>query len=188
MPQEIAAGKPVSPRLAAQSERLFIALLPDAKVRAALAAAAAGFAGLGRIIPDENLHLTLAFLGSVPIKRRAQAARALREAHPEAFELNLDRFGYFANSGALWVGPGASPRALITLQRRLAMRLRAHGFKLEGRAFRPHVTLLRDGAQPDLASLSAAPAIAWRVTQAALVRSQPANGGSRYEVVDSVRC
>src|SRR5207253_9539637 len=36
----------------------------------------------GRAVPPQNLHLTLAFLGQVPVERGAAVVEALREALP----------------------------------------------------------------------------------------------------------
>jgi 2'-5' RNA ligase len=167
----------------AATERLFVALWPDAGTRAHLAQAA-GSSPPGRRIPAANLHLTLVFLGQVEAARRAVAASIMRAAAGKAFELVLDTRGHFAASRVLWLGSATPPAQLLALQARLTQGMRGAGFKLERRAFKAHVTLVRDCDRPHLAG-SAAP-LAWPARELALVRSQPARGGSRYEVIESV--
>ena len=168
------------------AERLFVALMPDATTGKALSACAARFASVGRAIAPANIHLTLVFLGPVLASRRPVASRCLRGARIEAFDLHLDQLGYFASSAILWAGMQAPPPALMAAQRRLAAGLRNAGFDLEARRFRPHVSLLRDCKTPDAKMLEEPLAINWPAREIALVRSHPARGGSRYEVMESV--
>ena len=173
---------PARPRPAA--ERLFIALWPDAQVRARLAQAARGFAADGRLIDAANLHMTLVFLGQVAATSRLPIMRAMRAAAPSPFEIALDHFGYFAGSRVLWIGDSAPPPELPALRERLAGGMRRAGFAGERRAFMAHVTLARDCAKP--AALADAEPVVWRAHQLALVRSHLARGGARYEVVEAL--
>ena len=176
-----------TPRLAAiPAERLCVALMPDTPPRSALSVCVARFAAAGRAIAPANIHMTLVFLGAVPIARRTVAARCLREARIEAFDLCLDQLGHFAGSAILWVGMQTPPPALISAQRRLAAGLRGAGFDLEARRFRPHVSLMRDCNNLDAGVVAGPMAIDWPAREIALVRSHPARGGSRYEVIESV--
>ncbi|MBL8384690.1 MAG: RNA 2',3'-cyclic phosphodiesterase [Burkholderiales bacterium] len=175
----VARPRPVAQR----NERLFVALWPDDATRARLADAALRLRPVGRPVAAANLHLTLAFLGSVPAARRAVAARAMRAAGVGAVDLVLDRWGHFPGARVAWVGPAAPPAALAGGQQRLAARLREAGFTLEHRAFHPHVTLARDCARPTVPGLAPIP---WPARRLALVRSHTGAGGARYEVVDAV--
>ena len=173
-------------KAAGQAERLFVALMPDAATRRALSACAARFTAAGRAIAPANIHMTLVFLGSVPAARRPVASRCMRGARIEAFDLRLDQLGHFAGSEILWAGMQSPPPALISAQRRLAAGLRSAGFGLEARRFRPHVSLIRDCNQLDAGVVAGPIAIDWPAREIALVRSHPARGGSRYEVIESV--
>ena len=94
---------------------------------------------------DENLHVTVAFVGDVASVRLF----ALREAGSDAarasraFELTLDRIGGAAH-GIAWLAPNAAPAELHELRDALVERLDEAGFPTERRAFRPHVTLARN--------------------------------------------
>lgn len=173
-------------KAAGPAERMFVALVPDAATRGALSTCAARFSAAGRAIAPANIHMTLVFLGSVPAARRTVAARCLRQARIEAFDLRLDQLGHFAGSAILWAGMQSPPPALMTAQRRLAAGLRSAGFALEARRFRPHVSLMRDCHNLDAGVVAGPIAIDWPAREIALMRSHPARGGSRYEVIESV--
>jgi 2'-5' RNA ligase len=64
--------------------RLFVALWPDESLQRQLLAQSAPLAELGRRIPARNLHVTLAFLGSVEERKVDAVIDAMREARPPA--------------------------------------------------------------------------------------------------------
>ena len=179
-----AAGRAAG--VASHKLRLFLALWPDAEIRAALADAGKPFATLGRNIAPANLHLTLAFLGAAPADAVPRLIGLMRAAHPRPVTLELDRLGYFAGSRALWLGAEHASPALMHYQQRLTQGLRQAGFRTEDRPFRPHVTLLRDCARPALADLPH-PQLRWQAREFAVVVSTPEPGGVRYRVLDSIR-
>ncbi len=163
--------------------RLFFALWPDAGVRAGLASAAAALrrdCG-GRATPAGRLHLTLAFLGNVPVARlpELEALAAMQEARP--FVLNLDRIGWWSRQRLLWAGTQSCPRELEALASALAGALRTGGFSVERRPFLPHVTLLRDARRaPPQAAFGP---VVWRAPGFVLAQSEMLGRGVRYRVV-----
>jgi 2'-5' RNA ligase len=159
--------------------RLFFALWPDDRARAALAPVARRLAGEGggRPVPAANLHLTLAFLGDVAQDRIEAALGAASGIRGERFELVLDRTGAFRRAGVGWAGPSAVPAALVNLQAALDSALRAAGFTLEDRPFVPHLTLARKIVRPVAAS--AIEPVAWPVERFALVESARDRGAYR---------
>lgn len=128
---------------AASHARLFIALWPDAGVRAALQAASAQWHWTPgtAVVPAERLHLTLHFLGEVPRGRIPELVGALTLPFTPC-ELTLDR-------AALWRGgtavleASAAPAPLVELQRTLGAALHSLGLATETRHWRPHVSLAR---------------------------------------------
>jgi len=169
---------------APRAQRLFIALWPDASIQERLYRESARFAVLGRRLPARNLHVTLAFLGSVAPSRTEEIVRLMRGARPQAGELVLDTLAYFARSRVLGVAPSKVPAALTAYHQRLSSALATAGLRVEKRAFHPHVTLLRDATRPPAQQLM--PPIALAVREIALVRSELSSGGSRYEVISRV--
>lgn len=160
--------------------RLFIALWPDTRVRAALVESAGQWswnAGAARERP-ERLHLTLHFLGDVP-RHRAPALRGELALAFRPFDLSLAR-------PTLWPGgmavlePAHEVQPLVELHAALGATLRRLGLRTETRAFRPHVTLARRAAGT-LAPARVAP-VEWRVDGYALAASREAG---TYEIVQA---
>ena len=152
--------------------RLFYALWPDPPAQRALAELARSMAEAsgGRAVPTEKIHLTLAFLGEVDAGRLAEAEQRIADVAAEPFRLTLDRLGSFRGVRVGWAGASDPPPALCTLAANLTARLRERGFKLEERAFAPHVTLVRRiqrRIEP-----AAIGAISWNVEAFALVESR----------------
>ena len=96
--------------------------------------------GVGRAIPAENAHLTLAFLGHVEEGLLREVADALETLSPPAFDFRLSGIARFGRSLALEARGNA---ALGDLQARVRSRLVGAGLVLERRRFRPHVTFAR---------------------------------------------
>jgi len=86
----------------------------------------------------ENLHLTLAFIGE---SRDVMAIRRCMDGlTPGAFPLTIGGSGHF---GDLWWAGVAPSERLAALAGELSDSLRAAGFDIEKRPFRPHITLAR---------------------------------------------
>ncbi|MFO1206434.1 MAG: RNA 2',3'-cyclic phosphodiesterase [Burkholderiales bacterium] len=162
--------------------RLFFALWPDAAARAHLGRWAADLHRScgGRRTRDEQLHVTLAFLGKVPLGQLPMVRALAGRLTVPAFTLDFDAPGYWPRKRLVWAAPGRIPESLATLARELAEGLRGAGLEIEARSYFPHVTLVRDAGQP-----AAAPGgrFSWEVRDFVLVESQLGPGGSRYRVV-----
>lgn len=159
--------------------RLFLALWPSLAVRAALAAQrnAIAWPAAARPTPDEKLHLTLHFIGSVPAARLPELVRAFDVPAGETVDLRLDSIALW-RGGVVALQPLAVPPPLRALHTALADALRASALPVETRPFRPHVTLARECAGH--VPLPAPPALHWRVRGHALVESTP---DGRYRVL-----
>jgi 2'-5' RNA ligase len=99
-----------------------------------------------RWIPSENMHLTLKFLGNVPINHLDFIKQALSQIADQssAFDLQLSGLGSFPNSKQpriLWVGIHAP--ALQSFQQSIESVMSKLGYKKEERPFSPHLTLGR---------------------------------------------
>src|SRR5215207_59449 len=109
------------------SRRLFFALWPTDEFRADLVSATQKIArdSGGRVIPPENLHVTLLFLGQVPNARFEavqQAADAL--AHERAFELSFDRAEVWGRANLLCLTTSTTPPLATALADKLRHSLR----------------------------------------------------------------
>jgi 2'-5' RNA ligase len=163
--------------------RLFFALWPDEAARQALGALSRDVALVaeGKPVPEEKIHLTLAFLGEVAADREPEVKRAAQDLRGEAFTLGLDRVGSFRRARVAWAGTSMAPQPLLDLQEELAAKLAEQGFELEEREFAPHLTLARKIARPVPAA--AIPAIAMQARALALVRTETGTG--RYTTLES---
>jgi RNA 2',3'-cyclic 3'-phosphodiesterase len=124
--------------------RLFCAIeLPDG-LRDRLIALGGGMPG-ARWVPEDNLHVTLRFIGEVPESSFDDIAAALSGVHVEAFDLTVAGVGHFEQSRrptVLWARVEKNA-ALVHLRDRIESALRRAGVKGEDRHFMPHITLAR---------------------------------------------
>lgn len=100
-----------------------------------------------RWVRPESLHLTVKFLGQVATAREADIIAGLVEAGrgTKVFSAGIGGFGAFPSPRrprVVWVGLEAVP-ALEMLHHRVEQQMESLGFALEGRPFRPHITLGR---------------------------------------------
>lgn len=124
--------------------RLFVAIRPPRAMRQRLLAAMGGVPG-ARWQSDDQLHLTLRFIGEVERPCAEDVAAALGAVHHPRFAIALDGVGQFDRRGrveALWAGvtPHAPLKALHNKVDHALVRL---GLPPEGRAYLPHITLAR---------------------------------------------
>jgi 2'-5' RNA ligase len=168
--------------------RLFFALPVDPPVRDVLGVLAGDVAQRvqGRPVAASNLHVTLAFLGSVaraclPLLQDigSRCALPLVEAAPLA--LTLDRVGSFRRARVVWVGASEVPQPLRTVQSALVRALANDGFAVDERPWNPHVTLARHCRLPPGAA-SYQP-LQLPVPALALYESVSAAGGPRYDAL-----
>lgn len=166
------------------TERLFVALWPDAAVQNALAEAARqehGRSQDGRTVPAEKLHLTLMFLGDVDRAQRACVERQLGTVSWAPVVLRLDRLGWFARPRVLWAGSRETPAVLSGLVRQIGEALVPCGFAPEKRPYQAHITLARKVKRPPR-SLELTP-LECVFDNLTLVRSVVDNDGSAYEII-----
>lgn len=171
------------------AHRLFIALRPPAVVREPLLDAMEGLEG-ARWQDEEQLHLTLRFLGDVETPAANDLAAALGRVSAEPFTLKVEGVGTFDRRGmptAIWARIPATP-ALGALRQKVERACETAGLGRETRRFTPHVTLARlNRASGDiggwLASLGDLAAGPWPVDSFVLYRSHLGHEGSIYEPV-----
>lgn len=176
-----------SPEDTARSPRLFFALLPDAAARDALDELARELAREtgGKAVPAANVHLTLAFLGSLPRDRlaRVEAIGGATAQRAAAFDVALDRVGYFRAARVAWAGQAPTHPALQRLFDRLRTELASAGLPAEQRPFHPHATLARHCRRPP--ADMPWPGTRWRAEALTLMAPEALPGGARYRTLAS---
>ena len=123
--------------------RLFVAVRPPAPIRDLLIDAMDQSADF-RWQEDEQLHLTLRFVGEVDRPAADDLADALGRIRAAPMELRIAGVGRFEqrNSGALWAGVEPKP-PLAALAAKVERVCQSVGLAPERRAFHPHITLAR---------------------------------------------
>jgi 2'-5' RNA ligase len=94
---------------------------------------------------DDQLHLTLAFIGEVPNKHLIDIADTLSRIEVDPFDLALTGVNFFGKPGkpkALWIGV-EDKQPLLHLHEKINHALLEIGLDVETRKFTPHVTLAR---------------------------------------------
>jgi 2'-5' RNA ligase len=166
--------------------RLFLAFpLPQDAVER-LAEWQRGLTG-GRIVPPENLHVTLAFLGARPAGELDAIAGALRAAAGRADEMPVltpERYRETRSVGMVVCSDeeGRATRIAEDVFERLE---RLGVYQRERRRWLPHITVLRfrerprlDPPLPDLEPV--------RLSEAAVYISVLRPSGAQYDVLESV--
>jgi len=123
--------------------RLFIAIRPPEEVRDLLIDAMDDSPAL-RWVGDEQLHLTLRFVGEVERPVANDIATALDHVRSPSFDLSVVGVGKFEqrNGGAVWAG--IRPKVPVTaLAAKIERSIQGVGLEPEHRVFMPHITLAR---------------------------------------------
>lgn len=174
---------------AMSTHRLFVALRPPRPVRQQLIAAMHGISGV-RWQNDDQLHLTLRFIGEVDRHRAEDIAAALGSLYAPVVEARITGVNLFERQGRphmVWAG--AEPHApLAALHRKVDQLLARVGVAPETRAFVPHITLARlnRGSGPVASFLALNSDLAsepFRFGHVTLYESEMGHGGSRYHPV-----
>lgn len=98
----------------------------------------------GRLLPPENFHLTLSFLGEQPDEALEDAHEALSSMRLPAFDLQLAGVGAFGKrSPNLIFADVLRCDPLSDLEQRIIRKLRNAGLDFQKQRFRPHVTIAR---------------------------------------------
>jgi 2'-5' RNA ligase len=140
---------------------------------------------------DENqMHVTLRFIGEVDGADFRDARDALAGIHVGPFEMAIKGVGYFpprGNPQMLWAGIDGNDR-IEHLRNKIESTLVRTGFKPEGRKFKPHVGLakVKDTSPAKLASFLREYALfrlpAFEVTEFCLFSSYLASERAMHEI------
>ena len=127
--------------------RLFLSIPLDEKTRREIIVIRnklRNHAESGRFTQEENLQLTLVFLGEISEEEIPVITSIMDSAKWITFPLLLNRMRSFSreHGDLYWLGCEKCPM-LLKLQKELADKLRVAGFKVEFRNFVPHLTLGR---------------------------------------------
>lgn len=123
--------------------RLFVAIRPPESIRDLLIDAMDDSPDF-RWQDEEQLHLTLRFIGEVDRHVASDVAEGLARIRSRSFDARITGLGRFEqrSAGALWAG--VEPREpLAALAAKVERVCQQSGLEPERRAFHPHITLAR---------------------------------------------
>ncbi len=147
----------------------------------------------GKLVPPENWHFTLRFLGSTAADARDQIIQRLKFAGcGSAFSVRFSELGAFPSAGRariLWLGIDEGVERMMQLAAIAEASARSAGFPAEGREFTPHLTLSRiDPPTSVKALLTSKPRFGMGMSVESLIlyRSRLGGGPARYEEVARV--
>jgi 2'-5' RNA ligase len=124
--------------------RLFVAIPPPDRVRQLLLGAMGGISD-ARWQSEDQLHLTLRFIGEVDRHRAGDVHAALGAIHHPRFEIAVNGLGTFDRRGqpeTVWAGV-APHEPLKALYKKVDQAIARVGVEPEQRAYFPHITLAR---------------------------------------------
>lgn len=162
--------------------RLFIAINLSPEMKSALkdAQRAMDRRGVrGNFTTEENLHLTLAFIGEYPSAETVMDALSGVTFTP--FDLQLDGVGRF---GDLWWAGLRESAALTAVVRRVRRALAENAIPFDRKRFAPHITLLRKASR-DAAGIAIAPET-MTVRAVSLMSSRRGRNGMIYTEVGTI--
>jgi 2'-5' RNA ligase len=181
--------------------RLFLAIELDPRERRAIRQATASMrkaASDANWVSEENLHLSLKFFGEQPDSAPAALQRTLAAvgAAHAPFDLHVSGLGAFPNLRSprvVWMGVQHDPR-LELMHHDVEATCAAHGYPLDARAFRPHITIARVRDALPLANARAlalaARAVVYKgiqqVSALSLIESTLGPGGPTYATVATI--
>jgi 2'-5' RNA ligase len=171
--------------------RVFVAIGLPAEARAAVA----GFMGSlplpGKLVPPENLHLTLRFLGEIDAVSFDRLCAELDQTElPDGFRLRLHGLGAIPTAGnatVAWIEVRDEGERLGACQRAVEDACQGAGFDPEERPFRPHLTISRIRPPADLRHvIQETPplGVVFRVSEITVMKSVLGGRTARYETIE----
>lgn len=170
--------------------RLFVAVRPPPPIRARLLDLMGGVAG-ARWQDEDQLHLTLRFIGEVDRHMARDVDAALSGVHHPAFSIAINGLGAFDRRGepvTLWAGV-APQEPLRALHKKVDQALVRAGVEPDRRAYMPHVTLARlprgsGPVQPAIERFGGVTSPPFEVDQFCLYESRFTPDGPLYTVAE----
>jgi RNA 2',3'-cyclic 3'-phosphodiesterase len=131
-------------------DRCFVAVdIDDHALKAALLRAQKAIVATEadvKAVEEENIHITLKFLGEIPGEKTARVADLVKGIAFKPFTLDFRGVGVFpapSRPSVVWAGVAGEASEMLAVFTELERGLKALGFEPERRPFQPHVTLCR---------------------------------------------
>lgn len=99
-----------------------------------------------KLVKPENIHITMRFLGEIPLSLVDSVSNVLKSVKFSPFNVKISGVGAFPNirrPSVIWTGISDGVSELKDISEQLESGLKKLGFKPEKRAFTPHITIAR---------------------------------------------
>ncbi len=161
-------------------KRLFFALWPNDRQRDRLRDFITPVAKLveGRMIDRRNWHVTLVFIGDFEEARVPELSYKASQIDVEPFHLRFNRLEFWARPKVAALMPATIPPELERLHAAVTGVLQDSGILTEDRAFRPHITVVRQARPFETQRLAQQADTEWSSFELVESVSQP--GGVSY--------
>jgi RNA 2',3'-cyclic 3'-phosphodiesterase len=171
-------------RSGVHARRMFFALWPTEALREQIGLAVHPLLDSrnARPIPLLNLHITLAFLGSVSEGALADIVDAANQISAEPFHFTIDHLVTWRRSHIACLTIEPTPPLLAVLVERLRFSLLARKVEADRKEFKAHVTVARDWREEGL-DQPIGPFV-WSAEEFVLVESRAGRAGSEYTIIE----
>jgi len=163
------------------TKRLFFALWPDYRQRDRLRDIIGPVAKTveGQMVDRRNWHVTLVFIGTFPANRVPYLLERAAGIQVEPFRVTFDRLEFWARPRIACLCAASVPPEMQALVDRLNGIMLDLGLHPEDRAYRPHITVVRNARHFATERLTQRVVTEWSGFE--LVESISGPGGVRYE-------
>jgi RNA 2',3'-cyclic 3'-phosphodiesterase len=141
--------------------RSFIAVdLDSPEIRDRIAAAQRGLSETRaqlKLVDPKIMHLTLRFLGEIPMSAVELVKEAMQALQFASFEVDFSGLGVFPNPNRIsvvWVGIRKGQEELSRIFNQLEPALRKQGLPADDKGFNPHLTIARVRSNVNRAALA----------------------------------
>jgi len=107
---------------------------------------------MARPVPVDNLHVTLAFLGTVQDRYLEELFDLADQVRLGPIDLRINQLGFWSKPKILWIGSDEIPQSVSQLAKMLGNVRRRMGFRADKKEFLPHITIARRCERPPPAS------------------------------------
>lgn len=171
--------------------RIFVAVALDLETRHALVASHAGLDFPGKVVPPDNWHLTLRYVGNIDEVGFDRLLAAIDQAElGKGFSIGFGGFGAFPNprkATVLWRAVTDPDARLPQVAAEIEEACQVAGIEAEDRPYRAHLTLARIRPDRDVRSLvSSDPpvSVAMDVSDVCVFRSHLGRPHATYEILE----
>jgi 2'-5' RNA ligase len=164
-------------------KRLFFGLAPKPETQKQCLPIMAELAELGApLVPAENLHVTLIYLGMTSPEQEKILIEEAAKIHFREFSTTFDKLSYWDKPDVLCLTASAMPDQLLALVSHLSTLAEKLAFALDERPYQAHATLSRKAKQAFELGFNP---INWQADSFCLFESYSSEAGVKYRILET---